>query len=607
MKTLLSLLLTIHFVFGIEEISLQTKDYEQFQFAGYYMAKKNGYYKKENLKLTILPHQAGIDSTYEVIHGSATYGMGDSSLVKDIVEGKNIILLKAILQESPIIILSLNNNTFGNSKHKKIMVSKEVSKDIVFQSILANHNIQLGYDLKPIYQSPNIKDLLQNKADFIMGCSLNDPYLLKKYHLNNVHIINSNQVGLQFYSNILFTSKKELCNHPNRVKKFIRASEKGWNWVFKHIKKSAEYIYRHHNEQNKSLEALIFEGKELKRLAIKKDIAFGNISSKTLKNIEYSYKYRGILQNLKFTDNYNNYIYQPWYIKLKFQIEAYKYNIFLFMLFFIPLFVIIMMYWNFLLKKKVSQEVNRRKRQEELLKKRNALLIETDKKNKMETYIAHASHQLKSPLSSILSIVNNLKREINASNDNHLLWEEKLLKIEKKSLHMSETVNFFLKYLSKEHKKNYFSINQTIKETLIYIDTFIQQDNIQIKIEEKEDFVYLGYQIQLIQVFQTIFENAIQSLTNKKDNRCITIKIDEDSENNIVILISDNGKGIPKRHLKKIFDPYFSTKKHSNVKGLGLHIAKIIIEENFNGTIVAYNKNGAIFKIVLTPIKLTSL
>ena len=337
------------------------------------------------------------------------------------------------------------------------------------------------------------------------------------------------------------------------------------------------------------------------KLAIKKGIEFGTITAKSLKNIERSYTYRGMLENLKRKNNYNDYIYQPWYMKVKFKLEKYKYSISIIFL----LLLAKIIYWNFLLKKKVTKEVNIRKRQEELLRKRNNLLIEADKKNKMETYIAHASHQLKSPLSSISSIVNNLKREITPTDSKHLLWEEKLNEIEKKSLRMSETVNFFLKYLSKNHKKEYFSINKTIRETLIYIDAFLKQDSINIKFEESEDFVYLGCQIQLIQVFQTIFENAIQALVTKKENRLITISIDEDHEGNIVILIADNGKGVSRRHLKKIFDPYFSTKKHSNVKGLGLHIAKIIIEENFNGTISAYNDEGAVFKILLTPVKLT--
>jgi len=54
------------------------------------------------------------------------------------------------------------------------------------------------------------------------------------------------------------------------------------------------------------------------------------------------------------------------------------------------------------------------------------------------------------------------------------------------------------------------------------------------------------------------------------------------------------------------FTCYFSPKKHSNVKGLGLHIAKNIIEENFNGRTFTQNENGAIFKILLIPIKLAS-
>lgn len=430
----------------------------------------------------------------------------------------------------------------------------------------------------------------------------NEPYLLEGYDIEDYHFTNFDEVGLQFYSDILFTSKEELLQNPNRVKKFTQASIKGWVWAFNHIEETAKFIYENYNEHNKSMKALIFEGEELKKLAFKKGISFGQITEKSLKNIQTSYENRGMLDNLKLKNNYNKYIYQPWYIKLKFKAEEYKYYIFSFIL----LSLISILYWNYLLKKRVNKEVTRRKVQEETIKQRNELLIDADKKIKMETYIVHASHQLKSPLNSITAIVHNLKRKINSSSTNTLLLNDKLTEIESKALLMTETVNFFLKYLSKEHKKEYFSINKTIEETIIYIDSFLKQDNVTVEFNYKEDFNVFGHEVQLIQVFQTIFENAIQALVSKKDNRLIKVSIDEDKNENIVILISDNGKGIPKRYMKKIFDPYFSTKQHSNVKGLGLHIAKIIIEEKFNGTISAYNSDGAVFKIIITPMKLPS-
>jgi len=568
-----------------EEITLQPTWYEQFQFAGYYMAQKNGYYKDKNLKLTILPYTEGMNSANEVVNNHAMYGIGDSSLVKEIIKGKNIFLLKAILQESPLVIFSLDEE-LENSINKRIILPKTVSKSIILKAILRTHGTQIE-DFKVVYHSTkHIKDLITKNSDFIVGYRSNEEIILKEKNIK-FKIFSYKQAGLKFYSDILFTSTKEFQENPDRVANFTKATMDGWRYAFNHIEETAKFIYQNHNEQGKSLSSLIAEGKILKKIAIEPSSSFGEISAEKLLKIATAYHfYFDDINNTKTISDYKEHIYLGAYVELK--VKKYKYNLFLVFIFLLFLSIVSLIYWSFWLKKRVAEK--------------NALLIDADKRVKIGTHIDYISHQLKSPLNSIYSITNNLKRDIDISNDNPtlMLWKSKLTEIENKSLIMTKTVNFFLKYFSQEHKKEYFSINETIENSINYIDI----QNVTIEFENKEDFVYLGYEILLLQVFQTILENGIQALASKKDNRLITISIDEESDDSIVIVISDNGKGIPIKYLKKIFAPYFSTKKHANVKGLGLHIAKIIIEDKFHGTISAYNENGATFKIVLIPIKL---
>ena len=103
-----------------------------------------------------------------------------------------------------------------------------------------------------------------------------------------------------------------------------------------------------------------------------------------------------------------------------------------------------------------------------------------------------------------------------------------------------------------------------------------------------------------MQVMIIMISNAIEVLNNRKiENKKITLSI-KTSNNDALISIEDNAGGINPENAAVIFDPYFTTKEQSGGTGLGLYIAKIIVEHNMDGSIVASNTStGAKFTISL--------
>src|SRR5699024_9819709 len=100
------------------------------------------------------------------------------------------------------------------------------------------------------------------------------------------------------------------------------------------------------------------------------------------------------------------------------------------------------------------------------------------------------------------------------------------------------------------------------------------------------------YPGKINQVFMNLLTNSIQALKaekNKKDKR-ISI-VTKNGDENVSVLISDNGPGIPKDILHKIFDPFFTTKGVGKGTGLGLSIVYSIINKH-GGTIKAYSEEG---------------
>jgi nitrogen-specific signal transduction histidine kinase len=102
-------------------------------------------------------------------------------------------------------------------------------------------------------------------------------------------------------------------------------------------------------------------------------------------------------------------------------------------------------------------------------------------------------------------------------------------------------------------------------------------------------------------VIENVFKNAIDSMEGSGD---ITVRITE-TEKNALIDISDTGKGIPKSAFNKIFNPGFTTKQRG--WGLGLSLAKRIIEEYHNGRIFVRHSEmgkGSCIRIIMNKNKI---
>jgi len=106
----------------------------------------------------------------------------------------------------------------------------------------------------------------------------------------------------------------------------------------------------------------------------------------------------------------------------------------------------------------------------------------------------------------------------------------------------------------------------------------------------------------LNQVFLNLLINSNQAIEKKGEISIVTF-IEDD---NICISIKDDGEGIPKKSLDKIFDPGFTTKGVGVGTGLGLSISYRIIQEHKGDiSVESKEKEGSTFKITI-PIDLMS-
>lgn len=301
-KIILFLLLFIHTILlsneQLKKVSIQFMWHDQYEFAGFYVAKEKGFYKKLGLDVEFKKFTIDTNITNEVVKGYATFGTGSSSLVIDKSNGKDIVLLGTIFQSSPLILLSLKRNDLKNIqdiKNKKIMLTADQQRFATLQSMLASKNVELS-DIEIIPHSFNIDDLINNNTDLMLAYTTNEPYILKEKGYEG-KIFHPKDYGFDFYEELIFTSSKFANENPKIVKDFYEATIKGWEYAFDNIDEVSKLVYNKYNPQKKSLESLVYEAQEMKKLVYTKDGKIGPISKERIKLIEYSYRVLGFLKN----------------------------------------------------------------------------------------------------------------------------------------------------------------------------------------------------------------------------------------------------------------------------------------------------------------------
>ncbi len=308
-----------------EKVSLQLQWLDQFQFAGYYIAKEKGFYDSVGLDVTIKKFNSSILTIQEVLSNNSEYAIGRSSLLIDKSNGKPIVALAAIFQSTPLILLakkSSNIQTIKDIINKRIMLTEDALGTTSLRAMIMSQGVNFS-QTKVQKHTLKLDDLIHDKTDLMASYISNEPYKLKKLGVETISFA-PKDFGFKFYGDILFTSEKELIQHPARVKKFREASLKGWEYAFNNIDESVELILKKYNTQNKSKDELLYEAKELKKLAYFETNKIGIIDQDNINRIFDIYKVLGLTKNELDTKRF---IYNPNNIVLNEQERSFLKNI----------------------------------------------------------------------------------------------------------------------------------------------------------------------------------------------------------------------------------------------------------------------------------------
>ncbi len=216
------------------------------------------------------------------------------------------------------------------------------------------------------------------------------------------------------------------------------------------------------------------------------------------------------------------------------------------------------------------------------------LLTEQTRLAQIGETLSMIAHQWRQPLGTIATIAGGLKMRLFKEDLTSETALVKLTSIEEHTQMLSKTINAFQDFYKPHLEESETSIDELIFSSIYIIQPALEHDNITVETSLNAPSNVKIYKQDLQQVILAILQNAREALLeHKKSHPRIKIETRSDDKG-IQILISDNAGGIASKNISDIFMPYYSTKE-KNGRGLGLYMAKNIIEKHHKGTLIAYN------------------
>ncbi|MDF2952949.1 MAG: Signal transduction histidine kinase [Thermodesulfobacterium sp.] len=202
-------------------------------------------------------------------------------------------------------------------------------------------------------------------------------------------------------------------------------------------------------------------------------------------------------------------------------------------------------------------------------KKTYFTLLETEKISSLGKLLFSIAHEINNPLSNISTSIELLKSEELDANFKKELLNGIENEIERTKNIVHSVLDFY-----KVKDKSFVNLHSCINNSIHLLKGYISS-KISLKLDIPQSIEIWGNKSQIQQIFINLIKNAVEAIKGEGE---IEIKAFQEKDK-IKIIVKDNGEGIPKDYLSRIFEPFFSTKKTGG-HGIGLFVVYNLIKEH---------------------------
>ncbi|GGC05730.1 hypothetical protein GCM10011352_34890 [Marinobacterium zhoushanense] len=289
---------------------MQLKWFNSFQFAGYYMAKEKGFYADAGLDVEIIERDPKFNNIEQLIAGDADYGVADSSLLLYRADGKPVRVMASIFQHSPLVFVAHKSaDIFGpqDLQGKRISYQKGLD-DASLLSMLQEGGVNEG-DFEFVPLDFTGQAFIDGKVDATSAYLSNQPFRLRELGIDFT-ILNPHNYGIDFYGDILFATDATLSEYPERSRRFMQASIKGWEYALEHPQETIGTLIAKYNPQ-RSREHLEYEADVIRRMVNPSLVEIGYTSPGRFYRIAQIYQSLGKLEEKQAEEALKTLIWNP--------------------------------------------------------------------------------------------------------------------------------------------------------------------------------------------------------------------------------------------------------------------------------------------------------
>ena len=235
-----------------DKVSLQLKWVTQAQFAGYYAALDQGFFKAQNLDVTILEGGPNIAPEQVVASGGVQFGLDwMGSLLSSREQKVNLVNIGQVFQRGAILEVTWKDagiTSVDGLKGKTVGVWG-FGNEFDLYAALAKHNINKDSDVSIFQQPFDMNDFLNRKIDAAAAMTYNEyAQVLEAGHSpSELNVINFTDEGTAMLEDGIFTTADWLKDAKNQdiATRFLRASYQGWIYCRDHQDACVDIVVKH--------------------------------------------------------------------------------------------------------------------------------------------------------------------------------------------------------------------------------------------------------------------------------------------------------------------------------------------------------------------------